>query len=156
MTKQRWPVELEALRADVDAALRDNPFLGAMGIELRDWGLGWAVTAMTPTPQLRNLVGTVHGGVITSLADAAFEVACNSYGRECVALDLVCHFTAAARGDQLVAEAEEVSRSRRTASYRITVTEAAVTVAEFMALAYRTERWRLGAERYPSQWRDLH
>lgn len=156
MSRPRWPADLDALRAEVDAAFRANPFLGAMGIELRDWGPGWAVTATTPAAELRNLVGTVHGGVIASLADAAFEVACNSYGRECVALDLAAHFTAPGRGGELVADAEEASRGRRTASYRITVTEDGTTVAWFMAVAYRTERWRLGAERYPPAWRERH
>ncbi len=156
LTRPRWPAEMEVLRAEVDAVFRRNPFLGALGIELADWGSGWAETRMTPTPELCNLVGTVHGGAIASLADTAFEVACNSYGRECVALDLACHFTAPARGERLTAEAEEVSRSRRTASYRVTVAEAGVTVAWFMAVAYRTERWRLGEDRYPGAWREQH
>lgn len=156
MNRPRWPADLDPLRAEVDAAFCGNPFLGAMGIELRDWGPGWAVTAMTPAAELRNLAGTVHGGVITSLADAAFEVACNSYGRECVALDLAGHFTAPGRGAELVADAEEISRGRRTASYRVTVTEAGATVAWFMAVAYRTQRWRLGPERYPLPWRERY
>jgi acyl-CoA thioesterase len=147
---------MDALQGALDAEFRRNPFLRALGIELVDWGPGWARTRLAPDRGLTNLAGTVHGGAITSLADVAFEVACNSYGRESVALDLTCHFTAPARGGALVAEAEEVTRSRRTASYRVTVTEGAGIVAWLLAVAYRTDRWRLGAERYPDDWRDTH
>lgn len=156
MSRPRWPAEHEALRAALDTEFRATPYARTLGIELADWGLGWAVTRLEPAAGLRNLVGTVHGGAISGLADVAFEVACNSYGRECVALDLTCHFAAAATGGPLLAQAEEQTRGRRTASYRITVSEGTTTVAWFVAVAYRTSRWRLGADRYPPDWRDLH
>lgn len=152
--RPRWPQELGAARDDLDARFRANPFLAHLGIELLDWGPGWSRARMTPGPHLRNLVGTVHGGAITSLADAAFEVACNGYGRVCVALDLTAHFAAAGDG-VLLADAEEVTRSRRTASYSITITaeESGTVVAHVLAVAYRTARWHGGQERYPDVWR---
>jgi hypothetical protein len=59
------------------------------------------------------------------LADSAFEIACNSYGRICVALDVAVHHASAAPLDEPVtAEAVEVPRSSRVASYRITATGA--------------------------------
>lgn len=152
----RYPQQLDALQGALDAEFRRNPFLRALGIELVDWGPGWAQTRLAPDRGLTNLAGTVHGGAITSLADVAFEVACNAYGREAVALDLSCHFAAPARGGALTATAEELTRGRRTASYRVAVTEGPTTVAWLQAVAYRTDRWRLGAERYPDDWRERY
>jgi acyl-CoA thioesterase len=157
--RSRWPEQLSALRDDLDAVLRRNPFVAHLGGDLVDWGLGWARVRLVSDPRLANVAGTLHGGAITGLADAAFEIACNSYGRVCVAVDTSCHYTAPARiGTPLVAEAEEVSRSRRTASYRITVQEEGdgQPSAWFMALAYRTARWHLGEDRYPRDWRESY
>ena len=65
----------------------------------------------------------MHGGALYTLADSAFEVACNSYGRICVALDVTVHHASAAPlGEPVTAEAVDVSRSARVASYRITAT----------------------------------
>ena len=113
---------------------------------------------MTPTPDHANLAGTVHGGVLFALADAAFEVACNSYGRVAVALETACHYSRPAKvGEPLTAGASEMARSRRTASYRIDVRGAdGELLAWFMALAYRTETWHLGEERWPEAWRAGH
>lgn len=152
----QWPDGLGEVRELLDGYFRRNPFPMLLGIELTGWGPGWATARMTPAPSLRNLAGSIHGGAISSLADVAFEVACNSYGRECLALDLTAHFTAPASGEPLVAAAEEMTRSRRTASYRVTVSEGERTVAWFLAVAYRTDRWRGGEERYPTAWRDGH
>lgn len=151
-----WPEALAALRAPLEERFRAIPFAALLGIELDDWGPGWSRVRLAPSPALHNLVGTVHGGAIATLADVAFEVACNAHGRESVALDLTAHFTAPADGRLLVAEADEVTRSRRTASYRITVTQGATTVAWFLAVAFRTSRWHLGEDRYPLSWREAH
>ncbi len=122
------------------------------------WLPGSATLRMTPGKDHRNLAGTVHGGVLFSLADAAFEVACNSYGRLAVALESSCHYSRSAQiGEVLTAGASEVSRSRRTASYRIDVRDVdGDLVAWYMALAYRTDEWHLGQDRWPEQWREAH
>jgi len=151
-----WPQALADLRAPLDERFRAIPFAALLGIELDDWGPGWSRVRLTPSPALHNLAGTVHGGAVATLADIAFEVACNGHGRVSVALDLTAHFTAPAVDDLLVAEADEVTRSRRTASCRVTVTQGATTIAWFLAVAYRTARWHLGEDRYPPSWRETH
>jgi acyl-CoA thioesterase len=143
------------LRDELDAVLRASPVLADHGIVLDAWWPGGARTRLRTSPEPGNLAGTVHGGTLLTLADAAFEAACNSYGRRCLALELSCHFaSAAAPGEELVAEAVEVSRSRRTASYRIEVHggESAQLRLVCMALAYRTSGWHLGADRWPAPW----
>ena len=113
---------------------------------------------MTPAPEHGNLAGTVHGGILFTLADAAFEVACNSYGRLAVALETSCHYSRPGTiGEPLTAGASEIARSRRTASYKIDVRDSdGELLAWYMALAYRTDTWHLGEDRWPDEWRAEH
>jgi acyl-CoA thioesterase len=155
---ERWPDELVAQRDALDAVLRAVPYRSWLGAELISWGPGWAQTRVVPRPGHANLVGGVHGGVVTSLADLAFEVACNSYGRVCVASSLTLHFTAGgAIGEPLTARAQEMSRTRRLASYRVDVRDArGDVVAWAQAVAFRTERWHLAESELPDGWREAH
>jgi acyl-CoA thioesterase len=154
---ERWPEDLADVRAELDASFRANPYLSHLGIALDDWGMGWARLRMEGKPQLGNLAGTVHGGALASLADAAFEVACNSYGRRCVAAEITVHYSAPAPvGARLHAEATERARSRRLGSYDITVLADGTPVALFLALAYRTAGWHLDEGRYPPAWRERY
>jgi acyl-CoA thioesterase len=105
-----------------------------------------------------NIAGSVHGGVLYTLADTAFEVACNSYRRICVALDVSAHHASAAPlGEPVTAEAVAVSRSTRVASYRITASGPGGEVrARCLATAYRTSRWHPGESRWTQDWRTAH
>ena len=142
---------------ELDTVLRAGTLAATLGIRLEDWGAGWARTSLRPGPELGNLVGTVHGGVLVALADAAFEAACNSYGRLCVAQQVTAHFSAPARcGDALVADARELTRSRRAASYDLRVTSGDTVCAVLLAVAFRTDRWHLSEEHWPQEWRRTH
>jgi acyl-CoA thioesterase len=156
----RWPGGLEDVRAGLDDLFRSNPYLAQVGAELVDWGPGWAQVRAFPSTQALNIAGTVHGGLIASLADLAFEVACNSYGRKCVAVQFDSHFASTAHaGVPLVAECRETSRATRIASYRIEVREESSDsppTALCSAIAYRTNSWHLGEDRYPSEWIQRH
>ncbi|MBA2577035.1 MAG: hotdog fold thioesterase [Euzebyaceae bacterium] len=154
--RPRWPAELAAVHDELDALFRTTPLLALLGVTLLDWGPGWARTRLETVDTHANLAGSVHGGVLFALADAAFEVACNAYGRRAVALETTCHYSAPAPlGASLVADAAEVSRSHRTASYRLEVrTEDGGLCAAYLALAYRTSRWHVDSSRLPEQWRS--
>ena len=144
--------------AELDAIFRSNPIHALLGIEVVEWAPGSASVRMRARDDQANVHGGVHGGVLFSLADAAFEIASNSYGRVCVGLDTTCHYAAPAEpGDELTAIATEMSRSRRAASYRVEVQGADGRLRAWsLATAHRTERWHLGAERWPEAWRDDH
>jgi acyl-CoA thioesterase len=153
----RWPEHAQAAARALDDVLRSVAYGSSIGAELADWGLGWAVATGTADDRHANLVGTTHGGFVTGLADLAFEVACNSYGRVAVAVQLDAHFAAAAPlGAPLRAEAVEVSRSRRVASYRVDVTTDGALVAWCQAVAYRTSRWHVDEAVLPPQWQAAH
>src|SRR3954451_21630973 len=96
---------------------------GVLGFRLGDWAPGRGAGELQPTAAIANITGSVHGGVLYTVAGSAFEVACNSYGRVCVALDVsVHHSSAAPLGQPVAAETVEVSRSARVAPFRITAT----------------------------------
>ena len=99
------------LRDRLDVVLRDIGFGRLVGVEVVDWEPGRARTRLLPGPHQTNVHGFVHGGALFAVADTAFEVACNSYGRVCVGLDVTVHYAAPAQpGEALVGEAVEVTR----------------------------------------------
>jgi acyl-CoA thioesterase len=148
----------QGLRGELGSLLSDVPAHKALGIELVAWLPGSATVQMTTTSDHANLAGTVHGGVLFALADAAFEVACNSHGRVAVALETTCHYSRPVSvGETITAGASEMSRSRRTGSYRIDVRDRkGDLIAWYMAMAYRTHTWHLGEDRWPEEWRATH
>jgi len=80
----------------------------ALGIELVDVGPGRARLRMTITDVMVNGHGLAHGGLVFTLADSAFAVACNTHGVVTVAAGADITFVAPARlGDVLLAEAVE-------------------------------------------------
>ena len=113
-----------------------DPFARFLGIELLELREGYSRVAMTVQDHMLNFHGIPHGGVVFSLADAAFAAASNSYGQTSVALNVSISFLAAAPvGTRLYAEATEESLSRRTALYRLSVTTENGTL---VALAHGT------------------
>ena len=156
--REPWPEDLPSLRDALDAVLRSSPLVAHLGGALVDWGPGWAEARLPTIPAFANLAGSVHGGIVAAVGDAAFEAACNSYGRVALAAALSVHYTApAAIGNVLTATAVEVARGRRTASYRVDVVDGeGARVAWFQALAHRTSRWHLGEAAWPPAWREEH
>jgi acyl-CoA thioesterase len=103
-----------------------------LGIELLDFGEGWARARLTVRDDMVNGHGVCHGGVIFSLADTAFACACNSWGPVTVAAGADIVFVAPAhRGDLLTAEARVRSRYGRNGIYDVTVTRGDALIAEF-------------------------
>jgi len=93
-----------------------------LGILLDDVGPGRARMRLRVTDTMVNGHGTVHGGYLFLLADAAFAYACNSYGPVAVAQSAqVTFLRPAAVHDELLADAVERARSGRTGIYDVTV-----------------------------------
>ncbi len=70
-----------------------------------------------------NFHGMTHGAAVFSVADCAFALASNAAGDKAVGIDTHLVLTAAtAAGDVLTAVAEETTRGRTLATYRVTVT----------------------------------
>jgi len=102
-----------------------------LGIEIVAVGPGTAVASMVVRPEMVNGLATCHGGVIFSLADAAFGYACNSHGGTAVASGASIEFVSAAyEGDQLRADANESHVAGRTGHYDIVVSRENVASRE--------------------------
>jgi len=110
----------------------NDPASRALGIALLELGPGRAVVAMTVRPNMVNGYGVCHGGLVASLADSAFALACNSRGVQTVAAGFDVTFLEPSHmGDLLMATADERALSGRSGLYDVTVRRDDDVVAEF-------------------------
>ncbi len=113
-------------------------FARHLGIELLEVTEGKARAKMPIKDFHFNSLGSVHGGAIFSLADFVFAAASNSYGTMAVAINVCISYLRAARGGTLFADAREVSRNPKLASYAISIKDdASNLVAIFQGMVYR-------------------
>ncbi len=103
--------------AEVRERVARSRFHSWMGMRLDELGDGTSVIALVVEPHHANLMGVLHGGVITSLADAATGIAMLSaleHGWSHLTTSLQMTFLAAGReGDEIVARGRVVKRGRR-------------------------------------------
>jgi acyl-CoA thioesterase len=124
-------------------------FAAHNGIEILEIAPGRARVKMAVAEHHLNGLDRVHGGAVFSLADLAFAAASNSHGSAAMGINASIAFVKEAGGDVLFADAEEVSRSRRLATYEIRVTDASgQVVAIFQGTVYRRE----GQQIPPAGW----
>jgi acyl-CoA thioesterase len=117
---------------------KNDRFAQHSGIELLEVAEGRAKAKMAITDAHLNGVNLVHGGAIFTLADLAFAAASNSHGTVAVAINASIWFVKAATQGTLFAEAKEVSRYPKLATYSITITDdAGEIVALFEGMVYR-------------------
>lgn len=129
--------------ADIVAQLLSRDAVSQwLGVELLEVAVGRATLRMPVRADFVNGFGTVHGGVLFSLADSAFAFATNAGGLLSVAIDCTISFPVAVRpGDVLTAEAVEQARTNRLAFCEVTVrNQENTTVAFFRGTVYRTTR----------------
>lgn len=118
----------------------EEPFAKLLNITLKDVKEGYAVCEMEYTEQMDNIYGSAHGGAIFSLIDEAFEISSNSHGTIAVALNInVTYMKTPKKNTLLRAESKEINRTRRTASYEITVRDGRNLIAVCQALVYRKD-----------------
>lgn len=117
--------------------VESEPFAKLLNIRLKEVAQGYALCEMIYTEMMDNIFGMAHGGAIFSLIDEAFEISSNSHGNMAVALNInVTYMKPPKKNTVLTAESKEISRSRRTASYQITVKNGEDLIAVCQALVY--------------------
>ncbi len=117
---------------------RQDAFANEVGIELLDVSQGYARLKLDLTDTHRNSFGTVHGGVIFTLADAAFAIAANSHGTVAMAINVSISYLKAVTEGTLYAEAKELSLNPKLGTYEVTVTNAdGERIATFHGMTYR-------------------
>jgi acyl-CoA thioesterase len=103
-----------------------------LGMALEYVAPGEARVAMEVRADMVNGHDLCHGGLIATLADSAFAVACNSRGVPTVASGFEVSFLEPARlGDLLVATARERALRGRSGIYDVTVVAGDTVIAEF-------------------------
>jgi acyl-CoA thioesterase len=107
---------------DVKEFLKKDQFAALLGIELLEAANGCAKAKMDIKDKHLNAMDTVHGGAIFSLADLTLAAAANSYGTLAVAINANISFLKAAKKGTLYAEAKEISRNNKIASYILNIT----------------------------------
>lgn len=122
----------------IKAFFKQDKFAEHVGIELLAVSKGSARAALDIKPHHLNAVGIVHGAAIFSLADLVFAMASNSHGTVAVAVNVNISFLKATSSGRLFAEATEVSRNAKLASYTIRITdEQEQLIALFQGMVYR-------------------
>ena len=106
------------------------PINATTGIALVEVGDGRAVFELEPAEWHYNPIGSVHGGILATLADSALGCAVHtklSAGTAYTSLDLTIKFTRAATLDSglLTCEGRVVSIGRRTATAEAQITDQA-------------------------------
>ena len=129
------PIIKEAMRQQV----QQEPFAQKLGLRLIEVDEGYAVVEMVCKEEMENIFQMTHGGAIFTLIDEAFEISCNSHGTVAVALNVnITYHRAPSPNSTLRAEAKEVSKTRKTGNYYITVKDdRGQLIASCQALAYR-------------------
>lgn len=116
-----------------------DAFCETLGIDLVALEPGAATTEVTVGQRHLNFHGTPHGGLVYTLADAAFAAASNSHDADAVALETnISYLDAVDVGDRLRATATESHLGGRTAMYDVAVEDGdGEPVASFRGRVYR-------------------
>jgi acyl-CoA thioesterase len=132
----------EKIRSAIFKQIEAEPFGKKFGLKLIDVQEGSARVEMQFSADLENMFGMAHGGATFALIDAAFEVASNSHGTMAVALNMNINYLASpAKGSTLTAQACEINRTKKTATYDIRVNdEQNKILATCQALVYRLDK----------------
>lgn len=122
--------------------VKNDPYAKVLGIQLTKFEAGFAEATLEVGSHMVNAHGTVHGAVIYALADHAFSVACNAYGKTSLGLSTTIQFIESAKpGDIIIARATEVKRNFRTGFYRIDIYHEQSLIATMDAVSYRKDHY---------------
>lgn len=102
------------------------PFMRLLGVQREYSKDGRARLTLDPQPELGNVIGAVHGGVVVTLLDVAMASAAVSrldFTRTAVTLNLDTSFIEPGRG-RLTADGEVIEQDGSVAMCRASVTDA--------------------------------
>ncbi len=131
----------EKIRSAITGAIKRESFAQELSMKLVELEDGHSVVEMIYDPQkMNNMHAGAHGGALFGLMDEAFEMACHTNGTIAVALNMnVTFVTGPKPGSKLRAEANQVSATRKTATFDIKITdEEGKIITICQALAYQT------------------
>lgn len=115
-----------------------EPYVNLLNIKILELDEGHSIVEMKVKKEYDNIFSITHGGAIFSLVDVAFGSAANSFGNVAVALSMSINYIKPVRaGQNLTAEATQISRRNKTSVYNIIVkNDSNNIVASCQAMAY--------------------
>lgn len=123
---------------DIKRYFGQECFASNSGMTITEVSRGYAKAEMKIEKRHFNILGTVHGGAIFTLADMAFAAASNSYGNVAVAINADISFVKAVSEGTLYAEAKETSINPKISTYVVNITdEKGDAIAIFNGMTYR-------------------
>lgn len=119
-----------------------DAFSNWMGVLIHTVNPGYCLLSMTVREEMLNGFGILHGGITFAFADSALAFASNSYGRISLLMNANMSYPASAKkGDELMAEANEIYLSDKTAMYEVIVSnQKGEKIGVFHGTVYRTQR----------------
>ncbi len=126
----------------VNKMLSNDGFSKYLGIEILKIEPGKATLKMKVRKDMLNGFQVCHGGIPFSLADSALAFASNSHGTLSMSIENNISYVAKIlEGDELIAEAEEVSLTNKIGVYNVIVIKSdGSKVALFNGTVYRTNK----------------
>lgn len=114
-----------------------NPFGDMLGMTVMDAGAGYGLCVMPVTEDMKNPIGSVHGGVLFSLADSAGGAAARSLGVKATTAN--CSFSylrPALSVRELRAEAEVVKKGKNLIVVEVKVFDEKGTLLDIGTFTY--------------------
>ena len=103
-----------------------------LGMKVVEMSEGHAVVTMVVREDMANGHGITHGGLVFTLADTAFAMACNAEGSVTVSSGAeITYFAPTRVGEELTATAQLRSMRGRSGIYDVEVRADSAVVAEF-------------------------
>jgi acyl-CoA thioesterase len=122
----------------IERYFQQENFAAISGVKLTEIKPGHAKAEMKIEKRHLNVLGSVHGGALFTLADTAFAAASNAHGTVAVAINANISFVKAVGEGHLYAEAKETSISHKISTYDVTIrNENEDTIAIFTGMADR-------------------
>ena len=133
---------MELAKRVVDKMINGDAFSQWLGIEVLEVAEGFCKLKMTVREEMTNGFNIAHGGISYSLADSALAFAANSDGIQSLSVETsISHTKKVMIGDTLIAETQEISKTKKSAVYNINITnQDNIEIAHFQGKVYRTER----------------
>jgi len=123
---------------ELERFVEQDAFARHVGVAMLAYGDGRATARLEVEAHHLNSAGCVHGGAVFALADAAFSAAANSHGALALSIDANISYFEAVTGGTLIAEAHEVARNAKLATYLIEVRDQdGGLIAHFRGTVYR-------------------
>lgn len=126
----------------IDTMMEADELSRWLGIEVLNYDPGSVSVRMTVRPEMVNGFGVAHGGITYCLADSALAFSSNSHGMRAMSIETsISHTQRVAPGDVLTAHTTEISLTRKTGLYEMSVyNQEDVLVAHFKGTVYRSDK----------------